>query len=119
MLVNTNKEDNVSHVKFVSYTGKWPNLCSGILTLIIDGETVRFGYGDCFHPREEDKDLLIPFWSSGGCCGFRNNYSDAYTTQGPWIIDVQELPEKYRKYAEEIDEVFNDNVDFGCCGGCL
>lgn len=31
-------------IKFISYTGKYPNLCDGILTLEIDGEQVSFGY---------------------------------------------------------------------------
>ena len=31
-------------VEFVSYTGTYPNLCSGVLTLRIDGEEVRFGH---------------------------------------------------------------------------
>lgn len=35
-----------------------------------------------------------------------------------WTIDVLELPEKFRKYAAEIDNVFNTNVEYGCCGGC-
>ena len=30
-------------VEFVSYTGEFPNLCRGVLTLRIDGEEVRFG----------------------------------------------------------------------------
>lgn len=28
-------------VEFVSYTGEYPNLCSGILTVKIDGEIVK------------------------------------------------------------------------------
>ena len=28
MLINSNNNET-NHVKFVSYTGKWPNLCSG------------------------------------------------------------------------------------------
>lgn len=32
------------NVEFVSYTGGWPNLCSGVLTLKIHGEEHRFGY---------------------------------------------------------------------------
>jgi len=36
-----------------------------------------------------------------------------------WQIDINNIPEQYRKYAAEIDEVFNSNVPWGCCGGCL
>lgn len=43
MLVNTNANITESHVKFISYTGEWPNLGSGILTLEIDGKKARFG----------------------------------------------------------------------------
>lgn len=101
MLINQNISDTTSHVKFVSYTGKWPNLCHGVLTLNIDGVDVRFGTEQ--HPR---------FWSSGGSCSMRS------IGHGEWRIDVSELPEEYRKYAAEIDQVFNENVEHGCCGGC-
>lgn len=100
MLVNKNlmpKKD--MHVKFVSYTGKWPNLCGGNLTLEIDSETVMFKSCD-------------RFWSAGGECDMRT------LVTGPWVIDVEKIPEKYRKYAAEIDEVFNENVERGHCGGC-
>lgn len=43
MLVNKNNEHS-QNVEFVSYTGKFPNLCSGVLTLRIDGENVKFGH---------------------------------------------------------------------------
>lgn len=35
MLVNSEIRET-AHVKFISYTGKFPNLCSGVLTLEID-----------------------------------------------------------------------------------
>lgn len=38
---------------------------------------------------------------------------------GEWEIDVDRLPEQFRKYAEEIGKVFNENVEYGCCGGCI
>lgn len=108
MIINrTNKNKNV---KFVSYTGKYPNLCSGILTLEINGEQATFGHSKAEYP---------PFWKSGGNCGFRNNYSESYRNTGEWIIDESNIPEKYREYAAEIDDVFNANVEYGCCGGCL
>lgn len=97
-------DDKQELVKFVSYTGSYPNLCSGKLTLEIEGETVSFGYGD---------GLLPPFWTSGG--GLDHHW-EAYC--GEWEIDVSRLPENYRKYASSIDRVFNENVEYGCCGGC-
>lgn len=105
MLVNANNNATESHVKFISYTGRWPNLCNGILTLEIDGKKAWFGYGA----------LNGPFWTSGG--GLNPNYEGAY--QGEWKIDVDRIPEEYRKYASEIDRVFNENVEWGCCGGCI
>lgn len=53
MLVNKNDNTN-THVKFVKYTGEYPNLCSGTLTLEIDGQNYTFGYPADFEP----------FWSS-------------------------------------------------------
>lgn len=93
------------HVKFISYSGEYPNLCSGILVLKIDGKTVTFG--------NSSKAQYPDFWISGGSCDWDGN-----TTSGPWIIDPDALPVEYRAYAAEIEEVFNANVPWGCCGGC-
>ena len=99
------------HVKFVSYTGKYPNLCSGKLTLEIDGETYMFeGYR-----YNAEENVYRKFWSSGGGC--KSDWSGTYS--GEWVIDVSDIPDKLRKYAAEIDIVFNEHVEFGCCGGCL
>lgn len=112
MLVNN--ESNNIHVKFVSYDGKYPCLCSGKLILEIDGEQVTFG-DYCYSTKKGNR----RFWSSGGSCGFIGNYEDYYVNEGEWNIDVKDIPEQYRQYASEIDEVFNENVPYGCCGGCL
>lgn len=108
MLVNYSSDSN-SHVKFISYTGRYPNLCSGTLTLEIDGVEYKFGRN-----YKEPKADFNSFWSSGG--GITREYN---VYSGEWRIDVSELPEQFRKYASEIDEVFNSNVRWGCCGGCI
>ena len=42
----------------------------------------------------------------------------SYCDRDEWIIDYNEIPPIYREFADEINEVFNDNVEWGCCGGC-
>ncbi len=118
MLINNNFNNN-GHVEFVSYTGKYPNLCSGVLTLRIDGEEVRFGHNYLIIDSWKTDGNYDSFWRSGGECGFRNNYSESYIDKGEWYIDVDAIPDIYMKYAREIDDVFNENVPWGCCGGCL
>ena len=44
MLINTQDKTTTQHVKFISYTGEYPNLCKGVLTLEIDGVEYTFGY---------------------------------------------------------------------------
>lgn len=119
MLVNAPKETN--HVEFVSYSGRYPNLCSGVLVLRIDGLTYAFGHetGSYNFKAGKFKDHNCnSFWHSGGSvCADKNWNFDVY--QGEWEINADEIPEEFRKYAAEIDRVFNDNVPFGCCGGCI
>lgn len=106
-------------VEFVSYTGKYPNLCSGVLTLCIDGEEVRFGHDYMVFESWKTDGNYDAFWVTGGRCGFRNKWQDSYTEHGEWQMIESNLPTKYRKYAEDIINIFNDNVSYGCCGGCL
>lgn len=109
-----NKKDNINtHVKFVNYTGKYPCLCSGTLTLEIDG--IEYTFGNIY---DEPKSDYKRFWCSGGSTWFDDEWN-AYVETGKWEIDVNDLPEQFRKYAYEIDRVFNENVDWGCCGGCI
>ena len=91
-------------IKFVNYTGSYPNLCSGVLTLLVNGKEVTFG--------PEWKGAEFPtFWASGGSCGFADNdWTDEF--------DADELKE-FLPYKDELMEIFNLNVPFGCCGGCL
>lgn len=118
MLTNVRGALCTSHVKFVSYTGKYPCLCSGELKLEIDMNIYTFApcyrdqVGGCYSERPQENKFQS-FWSSGGWLD-----DDYCAYKGEWVIDVQELPERLRQYAAEIDEVFNKNVEYGCCGGC-
>lgn len=112
MLVNRNCDMN-SHIKFVNYTGKYPNLCGGILTLEID--RIEYTFGDVWKSFKTD---FNRFWGSGGNV-IANDDGDFDVEYGEWVIDVSKLPEQFRKYAQEIDEAFNENVEHGCCGGCI
>ena len=104
-------------VEFVSYTGKYPNLCSGVLTLNIDGSEVKFGWD--YQRPEECANYYTPFWRSGGSWGFYNDCSESYTEIDEWVVYEEDLPEKFRKYVHEIEIVINENIPHGCCGGCL
>lgn len=112
MLINKNY-DTKSHVKFINYTGRYPSLCMGILTLEIDG--IEYTFGDSWKNPKPD---FNKFWCSGGSVTADEDW-DFNVKQDEWTIDVNDLPEQFRKYATEIDEVFNDNVEWGCCGGCI
>ncbi len=114
-LANDTRE-HPAHVKFISYTGKWPSLCHGILTLEILGEKHTFGTQGTYGPKLPDGSSpeFQEFWSTGGRCGMP---PDGIET-GEWAIDVSALPEQFRDYAEEIDAAMNANVEHGCCGGC-
>ena len=129
MLVNK-KHNNTSRVKFISYDGEYPNLCSGVLTLEIDGVQYKFGHHYQYYHYDEktkgwkhtDEDPEHPnfdsFWTSGGGCSHDNDWNWD-VREGEWQIDVNDLPEQFQDLACEIDEVFNANVEWGCCGGCI
>ena len=87
-------------------------MCFGNVTLKIDGEVVEF----CKYKSESRKTgKPYLYLSSGGNAGFDDEWNDI-VTQGPWQI---ELDPKYKELKDEILDVINDNIPWGCCGGCL
>ena len=86
-------------VEFVSYDGKYPNLCIGELVLKIDGEIVSLGRCLC----------------SGGSVWFDDDCAE-HIDEGEWSVDV---PKRYEHLKDEITKVVNENVEYGCCGGCV
>lgn len=102
-------------IKFVNYTGRYPNLCSGVLTLLVNGKEMTFG--------PDWKGAELPkFWISGGSCGFAGKgWTNEYVNIDRWIWNVLEADKlkEFLPYKDELMEIFNLNVPFGCCGGCL
>ena len=88
-------------VEFVSYDGRWPCLCSGALIIKVNGKTYSF------------RNAMV---SGGRICN--NSDWDMWSEQGDWEIDLEEHPE-LEQYKEEITRVVNENVERGCCGGCI
>ena len=128
MVVNNNNRNTGNRVRFISYTGKYPNLCHGVLTLEIDGKEYKFGHNYSNYHYDAngkgiftDEDPANPnfesFWCSGGCIA--GGMEDLHVETGEWEIDADDLPEQFRELADEIDRIFNENVDYGCCGGCI
>ena len=113
-------------IEFISYDGAYPNLCRGAFTVKIDGELVVFGVpSDILENWEKTKVYLKSaeyndsFWVSGGECYFTNDYAEAHVESGEWLLNEDKLSDKYKEYAKELIECFNENVPYGCCGGCI
>lgn len=90
-------------VEFISYDGKWPNLCRGTLIIKVNGKTYTF------------EDAMI---SGGHIYGGAHTDWDMWAEQDDWEINLEEHPE-LEQYKEEITRVVNENVPQGCCGGCI
>ena len=97
------------HVEFVSYTGKFPGLCQGTLTLRINGKEVKFGN----IPLAEKSDYPA-FWETGG-----TTVANGGAFEGRWRVNTDKLPDCYKPYAVEIADIMNSRVELGCCGGCF
>jgi hypothetical protein len=86
----------------IEYDGEYPNLCSGDLVVIVDG--VRWEF-----PSHSLR--------SGGCASFDENWTE-HITEGNWIIT--EYPEGFPEDLESlVEQIVNDEIPHGCCGGCV
>lgn len=124
----------MNKIKFVSYTGKYPNLCRGIFTVEINGREYKFGHNFEYYSFKEDRylneDLNNPnfekFWKSGGSIEVEeNSYKNMYSNKGPWELnnEYDKVDESHPQWIKELLpillNVFNENVEYGCCGGCI
>lgn len=87
----------------ISYDGKYPNFCRGNLTVHIGTKVWNF-------PRY--------CLSSGGHIEFDEEISDWKIYYGPWIICTwpTDFPENLK---DAVTNAVNDQIPFGCCGGCI
>ena len=88
-------------VEFISYDGDYPCLCMGTLKIRVDGRLYSLKHA----------------MHSGGRVGFDGDWCEE-VTQDEWSITLEEFPE-LEPYKDGITKVVNDNVQYGCCGGCV
>lgn len=109
-------------IEFVSYDGKYPNLCRGKLVVKIDGKELSFGATQIFKFEKDKTPADYPrFWCSGGSIHYKKNYSGYNIEHGDWEMlgSEKEYPPEIWKILPDILRVMNENVDGGCCGGCV
>ena len=114
----------MANIEFVSYNGAYPNLCSGKLTVKIDGKEVSFGQTTKFWSWEKDEDLADypSFWCSGGGVGFNDDWSEIVDSFCDWEMSSpseKDYSPEIWKLLPDILKVMNENVEGGCCGGCV
>ena len=93
----------MNHIlKFISYDGAYPNLCSGTLIMELDGKKIKF------------PQFCLQSGGSAGC----DSSGEEYISYGPWTIG--DFPKGFPKELEqEAENLVNENIKEGCCGGCI
>lgn len=94
--------DNNVKIEFLGYDGAYPCLCCGTLKIKVNDKLY------CL------QNALI---SGGWVMCVDDDYNFDVGT-GDWEVDLEQFPE-LEPYKEQITELVNDNVEQGCCGGCI
>lgn len=115
-------------IEFISYDGEYPNLCSGLLLVRIDG--VKYAlcpYMDHFWNEKNrrsilEDDSIIKVYGfgmiSGGSCPYNEETEDYDVESGEWDIDVDNL--RYEngvrfvlsdRQKQELKECVNESVE--------
>ena len=127
-------------IEFVSYEGKFPNLCEGLLVVRIDGRLYAFSpyydsmyrsFWNRFNRTEALEDDSITkvsgfYLRSGGYIDWGEDGENPKIVKRKWIIDdkAMKLENGVRfilsgKQKSELEKVINQNIELGCCGGCV
>lgn len=128
-------------IEFVSYDGKFPTLCEGLLVVRIDGRMYAFSpysnesmyrsFWNRYNRMEvlEDNSITKVFGfylESGGRIDWGDDGESPKIVEGKWTIDdeTMKLENGVRfilsgEQKSELEKVINQNIEFGCCGGCI
>lgn len=90
--------DKFANIEFIDIIEKPWALCGSHVVLKINDQEIEFDH----------------ILSTGGSVSWGERDEIEI---GPW--GVGNLPEYLEEYIEEITTIINDNVDWGCCGGCI
>lgn len=111
-------------VEFVEYTGCYPNRCSGRLFVKVNGKMISFG-DYCLEEKGKTDDTDVPnypqFWKSGGWVEFDEDWNED-VGEGPWELNyffADKYSDDILELIPELLRIFNENVPWGCCGGCI
>ena len=86
----------------IRYDGRFPNLCSGHLCVTVD---------------EVEWDFGTHVLTSGGGVWF-DEYWEDHVDEGAW--EVSQWPEGFPDNRKEaVEEAINEQIPWGCCGGCV
>lgn len=114
-------------IEFVSYDGKYPCLCMGTLKVKIDGKEIIFSNSDKYWKYDKNKEKMIykencypRFWESGGSIKSDGNWN-MWAEDKAWELfyNKEDYPKAILNIMDELIKIFNDNVIYGCCGGCI
>jgi hypothetical protein len=112
----------MNKIEFVSYNGKYPNFCSGKLVVKIDDKEVSFGRTTKLAGLKDEELADYPkFWCSGGGISFTESWYEPFRPHYDWEMfgSEKDYPPEIWKLLPDILKVMNENVDGGCCGGCV
>ena len=116
---------NNMKIKFISYDGEWPCLCYGQLKMKIGRKTYTFGksFNSPISKLNLQDSVYPKFWMSGGKVTADEDWNFD-VQKDEWISTIDEFnkkdfPVEVVDNIDEIMRVFNENVPYGCCGGCI
>jgi hypothetical protein len=112
----------MNKIEFISYNGAYPNLCSGKLVVKIDGKEVSFGFTTPSFFTDDELADYPRFWCSGGGVSFDEDWMEYVDSYCDWEMsspNEKDYPPEIWKLLPDILKVMNENVEGGCCGGCV